>query len=246
MNKVSGQPSGYTILETMIFLLVSGILFFSAMLLVNGSQRKAEFETLVRDFDTKLQSIIGNVASGYYNNPGAITCTVNAGPPRTPQISAMASTQGQNAGCTFVGQYIELSAAQDSFTITSYAGLRLNDSGGEVKSLAEARAVPITQTAETVNFLNGVTTKMRIINGADIDTIAITPTFAGLNSNGFLESGSSQVELHAITAANVDTPNPKEGVEICLRDDSGQIGLVYLNNGSTRVKIDNTTGTCPW
>lgn len=256
MNRVRSERAGYTILETMIFLLVSGILFFSAMLLVNGQQNKTEFTTVVRDFDTKLQSVIGNVSSGYYNNPGSVTCTVAAGPPRQPQITSTPSVQGQNEGCTFVGQYITLPtppAPADNFTITSHAGLRLNDAGEEVQSLAEARPTPINETTETYNLLNGVRAKMRIVNGADITTVAITPTFNSYNSLGFLDSGSSRVQLHAITGAGVDTIDPTDGIQICLIEDPGddntgpgQTGLIFLNTGSTRVTVDNDTGACPW
>lgn len=252
MNRVRSGGTGYTIVETMIFLAVSGILFISAMLLVNGQQRKTEFTALVRDFDSKLQSIMGNVASGYYNNPGAVTCTVSA-TPRRPIITMGASTQGQNEGCTFIGQYIGLTTPPaDTFTFTSHAGLRLNDAGEEVQKLADAWPTPITQTVENYGLPNGINAKMRIVGGNDIATIAVTPTFNSYN-NGLLTSGSSRVELHAITATELATQtppigitNPPTGIEICLLDDSGQTGLILLNSGSTKVTIDNSTGACPW
>ena len=241
MNTVRSGDTGYTIVETMIFLAVSGGLFLTAMLVINGQQRKTEFATSVRDFDSKLQSVIGNVSSGYYNNPGAITCTEDPGPPRAPDITVGASIQGQNHDCTFVGQYVDLPAPFDKFTITSYAGLRLNSAGKEAESLAEANPQPITQTAEDYNLLRGVTASMKIIGGSGIDTLAITTTFNQHDSSGILGSGSSRVELHAITGAGVDTVNPPNGVQICL-DGGDQVGIIVLNTGSTNVTIGSS---CP-
>lgn len=267
MNRVRSEPTGYTIVETMIFLAVSGILFFSAMLLVNGQQRKTEFETNVRDFNTKLQSVIGNVASGYYNNPGAIICDADPGPPRRPRITDIpddATSQGLNEDCTFVGQFITVPnpPGNDRFTITSHAGLRLNDSGEEVQSLAESIPTPITQTAEDYELLNGLRAKMRIatkdaggviVGGIPIVTLAVAPTFGSYNAFGDLNSGSARVDFHAIKSDGIDTVNPGDGIQICIVDDPntdnigpGQTGLIYLSNGNTSVTIDNDNGVCPW
>ncbi len=236
------DPNGYTIVETMIFLAVSGALFLSAMLLINGQQRKTEFSTSVRDFDSKLQSIIGNVSSGYYNNPGTITCNaiIVAGV-RTPNPTAGVSSQGQNQDCTFIGQYIDLSAPFDKFTITSYAGLRLNSSGKVVQTLTEAVPTPISSSAETYKLLGGVTANMKIVGGSIIKTLAITTTFNQHNSAGILDSGSSRVEMHAINGAGIDVVNPSTGVQICLSS-GNQVGIVVLNTGSTRVSI---ASSCP-
>ncbi len=233
---------GYTIVETMIFLAVSGGLFLSAMLLINGQQRKTEFTTSVRDFDSKLQSVIGNVASGYYNNPGTITCDVMiiAGI-RTPNPTSGVSNQGQNHDCTFIGQYIELPTS-DKFTITSYAGLRLNDAGKEVQSLAEAVPTPITDTAEGYSLLSGVTATMKIVGGSIIDRLAITTTFNQHDGAGIIGSGSSRVEIYAREdVSGIDVVNPPSGVQICL-DGGDQVGIIVLNTGSTRVSIGNS---CP-
>jgi type II secretory pathway pseudopilin PulG len=47
-------PFGFTIIETMIFLAVSGALLASSLLLVSGSQNKSQFNNAVRDLNRKL------------------------------------------------------------------------------------------------------------------------------------------------------------------------------------------------
>ncbi len=228
---------GYTIVETMIFLAVSGALFLSAMLLLNGQQRKTEFSTSVRDFDSKLQSVFGNVTSGYYNNAGSIACSAT---PTGPSITA-GTSQGESAGCTFIGQYIEL-PVPERFTITSYAGLRLKaGTTEEVQNLADAQPKPIS--AEDYNLLGGVTASMKLAGTAtNIVRLAITTTF-NTYTGGILGSGSSRSEMHAYIAAGpfTEVPIPPEGVQICL-DGGDRVGIIVVNTGSTNVTIGNT---CP-
>lgn len=112
----SVSRSGYTIVEVLIFLAVSGALLASAMLLLNGQQRRTEFSAKVREFDSKLQSIINNVASGYYNNTGMTTCTVSGG---VITVTTTSGSVGSNSDCTFIGQYVSLPATNDRFVIAT-------------------------------------------------------------------------------------------------------------------------------
>lgn len=245
MMRLRSSGVGYTIVESMIFLAVSGALLLSIIGLINGQQRKTEFTTAVRDFDSKLQSVISNVANGYYNNPGGFRCTVNPGPPPTPTISAGSSEQGQNSDCTFVGQWINR-ASPNSFTITSYAGLRRTGSPPkEVQTLTDAQPTAITTTAETYDLPSGFTTSMKIISsGQIINTIAVAPTFNVHDASGVLQSGSSRSDVYAGNPASGPVPvNPSGGIQICLTD-GHQFGAITLNGSTTIVKIGDG-GICP-
>lgn len=236
--KSGDRHNGYTIVEVMIFLAVSAVLLASALLLISGQQQRAEFNTAAREFDSKLQSVIGNVASGYYNNTEQTTCTVSGG---TITVNTGSGNFGQNSDCVFIGQWIGISSGASQATITSYAGLRRTGSPPqEVQSLADANPTPITDTVETYRFRGGnITATMKdIATNQALDTVAITTTFNAYNG-GTLASGSSRVETHAInTATSLDITNPKQGIQICLTDGE-QAASIVLNTGSTRVTIFN-------
>ncbi len=238
-------------METMIFLAVSGALFLSAMLLVNGQQRKTEFANAVRDFDSKLQSIVNNVASGYYSNTGQTTCNVSGGV--ITSITTGGTNQGQNSDCTFIGQVIVPSASGDKVTIYSTAGLRLDPSGKEVQDLAGAKPKLITATSEDYVFPGGITMSMKIGGANFSGSLGTFTTFNPYNGSGALASGSSRSDLYAINppanisivesnlAAGAYQKNPNPSIKICLTDGQ-QVGVIELNTGSTRVTIGNT---CP-
>jgi type II secretory pathway pseudopilin PulG len=102
------QPHGFTIIEIMIFLAVSGVIFFSAMILMSGSQDKTEFNTAIAQVASQLQSIVGNVANGYYLSQQNFTCTPNLSPGSLPNISfSSVSQRGTSLGCTFLGEVIQ-------------------------------------------------------------------------------------------------------------------------------------------
>lgn len=97
---------GFTIMETMIFLAVSGALFTSALLLVSGQQAKTEFYQGVRDLNSQIQDVLNDISTGYYSSPsGGFTCL---GGPTGPVVSTLVpiNAQGTNDGCIFIGRVL--------------------------------------------------------------------------------------------------------------------------------------------
>jgi hypothetical protein len=106
------KVAGYTILETMIFLTVSALLFISAMRLVGGQQGRTEFSHGVREAESVLQDASNDIADGYYSNrtstSARLTCAVNPASPYLLTLGTSATdSQGANAGCVLVGKAIQ-------------------------------------------------------------------------------------------------------------------------------------------
>lgn len=151
MNKGGDQAtSGFTIVETMIVLAVTSMLFVSAALLINGRQAHAQFETAINGMQQQLQQIINQTSSGYYPNNGNFTCQSSAA---GPFIQSGSAGQGSNGACIFIGNVIRFSSSQTSvpsgtrateqFTLFPLAGLRLDSTGKEVQSLSDAKPYAI-------------------------------------------------------------------------------------------------------
>lgn len=129
---------GYTIVEVMIFLAVSGMLFTSTMVFLAGRQQQAQFTNAVRDFETKLIDIANDVSNGYYQTASQINCSGGGGSAIT--IVPGSNDLGTNEPCIVLGRFIKLSKTTDRerYTIYSLAGKRLNSSGVDVTSLSDA------------------------------------------------------------------------------------------------------------
>jgi len=98
---------GFTIVETMIVLAVTGMLFVSAALAINGRQNKTEFTTAINALQQQLQQVINETSSGYYPNNGTFTCKGDITGTGPVTFSNTANQQGANGGCIFMGKAIQ-------------------------------------------------------------------------------------------------------------------------------------------
>lgn len=144
-----GGPMGFTIIEVMVFLAISALLFVGAMTAIGGRQNQVQFQQGVRDAQSKLEDVINQVVSGFYPNPGTLPCrilapsNVNSG----PDFSGPGVTQGANGDCIFLGKVMQFTDNTGSgsgtlgavnYNLLSVAGRRVNKQGQDVTSLKEA------------------------------------------------------------------------------------------------------------
>lgn len=90
---------GYTIIETLIFLAISSLLFLSAVSTIGGRQASVQFTQATRDAQSKIQELINQVSTGYYPSAG-YTCTASVAGLSFTNIS---SVQGTSKDCVFLG-----------------------------------------------------------------------------------------------------------------------------------------------
>ncbi|HSW37396.1 MAG TPA: hypothetical protein VLG37_03455 [Candidatus Saccharimonadales bacterium] len=129
---------GYTIVEVMIFLAISGVMFLIAALFINGKQASTQFTQGVNDLASQLQATIQEVSNGRFPALSSLSCTVSSG------ILTIKSTtglgQGTNSDCVFLGKVMHFSLAGNAkkYEVIPVAGQRLDASGNPVTSLANA------------------------------------------------------------------------------------------------------------
>ncbi len=160
---------GFTIVEVMIVLAVTGIMFVSAVVLINGRQNKTEFTTAINNLQQQLQQIINETVSGYYPNQGTFTCQGNSTGPVT--FTGTATKQGANGGCIFMGKAIQF-------------GSDTNPSALGVLPLAGNQFQPSTTDA----VLTVAQAKPRAVYPGALDTPNV-PT--NLAATSFMENGLS-------------------------------------------------------
>src|SRR5579862_8084966 len=99
MQRVS---DGYTIIEVIIFLTVSAIIFAAAANLISGHQAEVEFDQTVRDTQTKVEDWINDVSTGFTGgDPNQLNCTTS-GVTGRPVISTAVSAKVPD--CIFEGK----------------------------------------------------------------------------------------------------------------------------------------------
>lgn len=264
------HPSGgFTIVETLIVLGVSGVLFLAAILLVTGQQRKVEFTQAAQEIRSAIEQTITEVGTGYYNNPGNIRCTVSGGNPVV--VSAPTGTaQGSNTGCIFLGKAIQFGVADtdpQQYIVHSLVGLQDND--GSLASV-RPRAIDIDGVRSVGVLRNGLqAVSMRYVDAgmsAPIGAVAFVNGLGGFSSDNQLMSGTQQVSLVPVPASGqvpnttketvvgavnsqlATAPvNPDGGVLICFNNGGDRSALVTIgsNNRTLSAKLDfKNTADC--
>lgn len=202
------NSNGFTIIEVLIVLAVTGMLFVSAALLIAGRRAQTEFNQAIRQVQSQIQQVINDVATGYFPNTNSFQCSAGgSGPVLT---SGSGTQQGANSGCIFLGKAIQFGVTNTTpqqFAIFTIAGNQKTSGGNEVTSLAEAHpkaVAPSTSQANVPNItvgqplLGGLTAiKMWYMNGAvprPVGVVAFTNSLASYNS-GTIVSGSQQVNV---------------------------------------------------
>ncbi|MDB5163797.1 MAG: hypothetical protein JWS12_415 [Candidatus Saccharibacteria bacterium] len=229
------SAGGYTVVETMIFLAITGVLFAAAFSFIANKQVSAEFNRATRDFQSQLQDVTNDVATGFYPGAGDFTCTQNGINPTFNNV-APANPTGV---CIFTGKILHFEKGANSFNIYSTVGLK-QQLGIDVTKLEDARIrvvakeptySPIAKditTSGNLGFGLNVTKVYYSYSGTDTDISAIglfstfTPTDP---TSGDALSGATVTQVKPITSPAIGAL-----AAIALTDHPGFAGLVDAPN----------------
>lgn len=223
--KSAVKPQGYTIVEVMMFLAVSGGLFILTSFMVSGQQAKTEFTQAIRETESQIQDVINDVSTGYYANTNNFSCSTAA--PGRPTITAAASnTQGANQGCIFIGRAIQFAVHntdENGINIYTVVGRRQVTSGtlaresqsfddavptaiarstvpgtASIPDAFDSRSLQFGLKAKRVRYTQGMT----VMN---IGAVGFFSTFGQYSASGAnLVSGSQSVNLVPIPGSAIN------------------------------------------
>jgi prepilin-type N-terminal cleavage/methylation domain-containing protein len=250
--KISSRSEGFTIIETLIVLAVSGGLLLIAVLYIGGKQAKTQFTTGARDLQSRYQQVIDDVANGYYPNNGSIQCHNVGG---VPQVSNGGAALGTNQDCILLGKVIQFNsggASPEIFKAYSVVGVRKNGSGDLVQNIGQAkpRLININSQLSTETMPYGMTTQFVKFNGTSIGSVGFISSIGYIDSAGVAQGPAQQVDVYPIpgttlgdggtsaietglpvTGANV---NPANGVQVCVKGAAPNQWVLYTIGGQGR------------
>lgn len=253
MNRVRSRNQGYTIVETIIFLAVTGAVFTSTISIVSGQQARTEFTQAVRDVQTRIQDISNDISTGFYHNPGTLRCNANPG---GPQILPGTNNQGTNEGCIFLGRAMQFAPTSGSgpekINVYNVVGLRRVAGGtAEVQDFSQAKPTAMAPgdatnpgisdvAIDTITLESGMTVGYVRYwhNGAptDISGFGYMSSLAQYSSLGIINSGSLSVDI--IPIGTPTTPPAPGKTARRFVDDIFNFGTVApLKNPNGGIKI---------
>lgn len=249
------SAQGFTIVETMVVLAVTGVLFFSVVTVMAGRQNKTRFQQGINAAKVEIEQIISEVQTGYYPNMQNFKCAAGAGGDVVITSAAVGNEQGTNKDCVFLGKALQFSVTDeggDKYAAYPLAGLRT------ATSLATTRARAVGQAAELKMLQYGIEPRwVRPAGGGNVGAVGFVTSFDAVGSGS---QGSQSVRIvpvatstlnqtvdtaRAIIDANMVSSPVSNGVRICYESGTtDQHGIVSISGGgAVSLEIDN--GGCP-
>ena len=231
------QPLGYTIVEVMIVLAVSGVMFIIAANFVSGKQAKIAFNQGVNTMASNIQSTIEDAVDGRYSDI-PINCAVNGAGSRYLSFSTAGGGQGSRQSCVYLGKLYHFVVNRpgtpdnrNNYEIFDLAGAKLSPSNGPLTLLSQSALTTITPqtgTAVTDFTFSGVIPQNLLVTGMKVDGTSGIYDFGfvqgfGLTTSapGSYSSGSQTVSMIAnknvgadLTTFSVATVNSGNGAHV--------------------------------
>ena len=247
---------GYTLVEVMIVMAISGSLLLAAGAMISGQRNRTEFSQAIREIDSQIQDVINDVATGYYANTANFNCSA-AGAPSRPRLTPTASgdSQGTNRDCVFIGRVMHFGVAnsdRERFNVYNVVGLRQALSGGEyanVQTLAQARPTAMARgsadtttpdSTEQKKLQYGLRIRSMTVNGQPVGAVGFLGSLVpGASNGGNLVSGAQTVNmlpipgttLDATSGTTVDRINALDTASITLNPSNGVV-LCFESGGT--------------
>ena len=237
--------SGFTIVETMIVMAVTGIMFISVVLLINGKQQRAQFQFAVKDVQTQIRQIMTETTAGY-NQLGNNTCSSFGGKPKL--ATGTTDTLGTNASCVFLGKTIIFSQDKESFLVAPVIGLRqpitTDFQGVFAADLNSSKPILSTDTIASQMMLQFGLTPVAMYVGDDLTqkvgsvSFVLTPGVKDI-SPGSQGTTSQNLNIVAVTsgsslANSIDAE--RSAVETAMQNGTVS-GRDYINSTDDKVSV---------
>lgn len=233
-----GKNRGYTVIEVMIFLAVSGVMFVIAAVFISGKQSAAQFTQGVDELASNLRTLVQEVSNGQYPDIATpYSCTPAS--PRVNISSASGTAQGTRSSCLYLGKIVQFSVqgtGGSGYNVFSIAGQRVDSLGNPVATLAAANPGPIRNTTDNIETTQAFT----IPQGLYVDSITFTGGASGYGM-GLLNTpalaGAQTVELYA---DNMGANLTRDGAQSAISSSNltkVSKACIVLTNGSKKATV---------
>lgn len=247
---MASTQRGFTIIEVILFLAISGALLAVAMATVGANINNSQFNDGIRSTTSYLQGQYNEVASGQSDRDETKGCD-----PATGDITTTPTVVGMS-NCVIMGRFIKLEGSSLTVRyITGYrstlAGISADDTAAIMSmtprvasSIAYARSYDIPWSISIVN------TKLMPGNILSTSTgFAIIRSPASGNVLYYTEENITSPEPSLDPSSNFITPgNLNRDVTICFADSgNSRVGRINIQSGQGQEIIQTdlaTTGAC--
>jgi prepilin-type N-terminal cleavage/methylation domain-containing protein len=166
------RNNGYTLIEVMLVLAISSLLFIGATSIFGSRRSGVEFTQSIYDIESKVKQYSTQVSTGNFLETSDYTCSQLASTQR-PILKLEASSSNSNQDCIYIGKALLPVIGSGDIYIYDVLGLRnihngLVDTGESVQDVADAKPEPAGYMSAANVFTYLFSEKYTLQNGATI------------------------------------------------------------------------------
>lgn len=241
--------AGYTIIEVMMFLLVSSALLGSVMTMVSGRQERIRFTKSVEGFQLQLNDVLNDVATGYYPSAEDFKCVSSPIDNKLSFPINSSSDLGTNAGCVFLGKAIEFKSdgIASNYKIYTIAGAKAGTDLATSKTELLGNSNPGIIQKEEIPADIEVVKIISLSNPDPLSGVAILSDFSNTAALDEKVSGNgTRTVLYEVPAgflSNAGKPSMRQsskGIVLCLQQAglAGRKAAITLGADGGRLGAD--------
>lgn len=245
MAKKHINISGYTIVELMVVLAISGAMIVMANNLISGQASRNEFTKSVRDFENKISDVANDVVKGYFPNRGGNEeCTATSAGIDFDNTTTV--EQGASEDCVFAGKALNFTTGSSVVELQTMVARRVQQDGSEIFSLDDLNTNDIRPAPwlnEEIFLIHGLEIDNVMYSSDTVSSVAFMSSFANRTGDGTGGlSGSTTADVRWIPAAppnNLTNPGSymevtdASGIEICVSHGGNQAIIHIGQNNSS-------------
>lgn len=229
------REGGFTVIEVIMFLAITGLLLMVAMTGVSSRIAVARFSDSTRGFESFLQQQYDEVINGVNARSGNETCE-DGGEFINPGLT---STPGMSSQCLLLGKYIYFRKGSSMVTVYQIVGRDpsdINNSDGDMVAIQEAEPHVVTSVGSRNYSIpwDAPVYDTRRDNGAsegsEVDSFLIirSPVSSSIQLYTFL--GGDPTTVAPNIEARINTSNLGKQTNICInsRDTSSSFAAITI------------------
>jgi Tfp pilus assembly protein PilW len=261
---MTNRLAGYTVIEVMLFLTISTVIFVAAIGVFSGRREATQFTQTMQDLQSQFRAYANQVSTSYTPDMGGLKCAVGLTPSSSVARPVFSNSGSDTQDCILLGRAIQVIPNEDSIYAYPVFGLKtihngINDTKNYPATPTEAAPEPALDDndpptwlgVEKYNILNGfVTDKATLTTGAgEQDLLLLYSSLQNNNTSGNeIDSFSQGVQFNSsdakadalkkcIETITCPTPNSLNGGtwKLCVKDDSGKKAELLVRATSTGI-----------
>ena len=240
--KVSRYQAGFTLIEVLLFLAITGLLFLIGFWGTSTQLRNVRFSDSMHSLESYLNTQHSLVASGANPRQITTTCSNPGGGPTTPPTfgsGGSGTTAGNSVGCVLLGKLVVFTANGQSVKSYYVAGKKLATfSGDDITDIVNSAPTLTDQAVDTYGINWGNT----FLLPGSVPATNMTQVFAFLRSpssgkiisfafptsmvDSSIGPGSASASLRV--AGVLSSANLAKNSGYCFKDGFGHEAIIQL------------------